>query len=72
MRWRSVTEWGVGGRDWVGGQERERTVLDEKMELRITGIEFAYLPLKQTSVGGFLIWLVNYKGGVLLFIENEP
>ena len=41
MRWRSVTEWGVGGRDWVGGQERERTVLDDKLELRITGIEFA-------------------------------
>ena len=45
MRWRSVTEWGVGGQDWVGGQERERTVLDEKMELRNTGIEFSYLPL---------------------------
>ena len=45
MRWRSVTELGVGGRDWVGGQERERIVLDEKMELRITGIEFTYLPL---------------------------
>ena len=41
MRWRSVTELGVGGRDWVGGQERERTVLDDKLELRITGIEFA-------------------------------
>ena len=45
MRWRSVTEWGFGGRDWVGGQERERTVLDEKIELRNTGIEFAHLPL---------------------------
>ena len=39
MRWRSVTEWGVGG------QERERIVLDEKMELRITGIDFAYFSL---------------------------
>ena len=71
MRWRSVTEWGVGGRDWVGGQERERTVLDEKMELQNTGIEFAYLSLYKTPVGGFLIGLVNCKGGVLLFNEES-
>ena len=62
MRWRSVTELGVGGRDWVGGQEREKTVLDEKMELWITGIEFSYSPLEQTLFRGFLIELVNCKG----------
>ena len=53
---------GVGGRDWVGGQEREKTVLDEKMELWITGIEFSYSPLEQTLFRGFLIELVNCKG----------